>query len=520
MDKEIYVNKIKTKKDGFHLALELPDGISDLKAELVYYNQEKSFVHILSYIIREKTLLLTLPVPALELYAGDWKLTLYDQTADSSYIPVLSSRLRIRLILGNYSVKRGNFLFFPLGSKGHQLVLRCRTASRYDGLSTRLKEFGAFGLYKLTRPLWKNKNIWLVFEKYCISAQDNGFYFFRYCMEQLPPKERSHIYFILDRNSRQWDSLENYRKQVIPFMSFRHIFYMLIADLYVASDARPHGYIWEPLPNLISREINRHPIFFLQHGVTALKRVDHIFGKNGFTPMTYFAVTSSEEQKIVTEHFGYDREHTPIVGFARWDALENKADSGDKNILVMPTWRSWLEGKSDEFFCSSGYYRTYMSLFQNQELLSFLEETETTLTFYIHPKLREFMKNFHTQSSRIRLIPFGEAALNELIMKCSMLVTDYSSVCWDVYYLGKPVLFYQFDLELYEETNGSYIDMEKELFGDRCIEENQLTALIKEYVRNDFQEKEAYRKMREKAFAFGDRNNCRRTYDYIKKQGY
>ena len=42
-----------------------------------------------------------------------------------------------------------------------------------------------------------------------------------------------------------------------------------------------------------------------------------------------------------------------------------------------------------------------------------------------------------------------------------MLITDYSSVSWDIYYMEKPILFYQFDLEQYNETNGSYIDMDK-----------------------------------------------------------
>ena len=25
------------------------------------------------------------------------------------------------------------------------------------------------------------------------------------------------------------------------------------------------------------------------------------------------------------------------------------------------------------------------------------------------------------------------------MMRCKLLVTDYSSVCWDVYYMGKPI---------------------------------------------------------------------------------
>lgn len=71
---------------------------------------------------------------------------------------------------------------------------------------------------------------------------------------------------------------------------------------------------------------------------------------------------------------------------------------------------------------------------RNQKLISCLKENKAELIFYIHPKLRRFMKNFEAESSQVKLIPFGERPLNELLMECSMMVTDYSSACWDVYY--------------------------------------------------------------------------------------
>ena len=105
-------------------------------------------------------------------------------------------------------------------------------------------------------------------------------------------------------------------------------------------------------------------------------------------------------------------------------------------------------------------------------------------------------------------------------MHCSMMITDYSSACWDAYYQGKPILFYQFDLDQYNKTNGSYIDMETELWGDRCTEQEDLVHLIKDYAENGFQEKQKYAEMRKEYFAYIDHNNCQRTYEYIKSQGY
>ena len=73
-----------------------------------------------------------------------------------------------------------------------------------------------------------------------------------------------------------------------------------------------------------------------------------------------------------------------------------------------------------------------------------------------------------------------------------MLITDYSSVCWDVCYLDKPVLFYQFDYDMYMQAHGSYLDMEHELFGERYTEYEKLIDGIEEYIHNGFKEKEEY----------------------------
>ena len=153
-------------------------------------------------------------------------------------------------------------------------------------------------------------------------------------------------------------------------------------------------------------------------------------------------------------------------------------------------------------------------------IVDYLKEKQLRLVFYIHPKLREFIGNFHSDNDLIELISFNSVPLNQLLMSCSMMITDYSSACWDAYYLEKPILFYQFDLEQYNETNGSYVDMEKDLFGDRCTKQDELINLIREYAENGFQEKEAYAAMRKDLFVARDHNNCKRTYEYIKSQGY
>ncbi len=440
---------------------------------------------------------------------------------DVRLFPYLSIWKRLKLLLMNYQcIVDDEHIIFPYRTKGGKIAYSYRVKSKYDGYDTRLKEFAAFATYVLLLPYWKKKRLWLVYEKFCSMAQDNGFYFFKYCMEKLSEQDKKHIYFVLDKDSSDWEKMQKYGNHVIEFMSFRHILYCMVAKLYVASDSKTHLYIWRAKPNLISQRISKHNILFLQHGVTALKRVDNIFGKRGSSPMTHFTTTSEFEQKIVVDEFGYLADNAPILGFTRWDVLEDTSTKDEKIILAMPTWRSWLEEKSADEFRESDYYKNYMTFLQSQKLGRVLKENNVKLIFYIHPKFRDYLSEFNVSEENVELIPFGSTPLNEIIKKCHMLITDYSSVCWDVYYLGKPVLFYQFDCDMYMQAHGSYLNMEKDLFGERYMECDKLIDGIAEYVRSDFQEKEQYGKMRNYYFTYRDNDNSKRTYDYIIEKGY
>ena len=521
MEHILYVTHIKINKTQLYLTIQLPKPDLKLRAELYYQNSSQDFHHPLRCISRtSQKLIFQMDVSVLENGENDWDLLIRSDKTSESWTVILGARLRTQLILGNYCISQNGCLFFPMGSTGHRFILRSRPLRSCDSPSFHFKELLAFGLGKLLNPFWKKRHIWLIYEKYCVSAQDNGFYFFQYCMKYLPEKERKNIFFILDKSSPQWKDTRKYHSNVIPFLSFRHLLYLITSELYVASDSRLHAFVWKPMPNLISREINKHDIYFLQHGVLALKRVENLFGAKGSSSMTYFTASSEMEKSIIEENFGYKPEQIPVTGLSRWDVLKDKSDPAHPSILVMPTWRSWLEDQSDEFFCQSQYYQEYTALLNDPEFQKFLHSSHTELIFYIHPKLREYISSFHTEDSQIRLIPFGSVPLNQLIMKCSMLITDYSSVSWDAYYLGKPILFYQFDLEKYNETCGSYIDMEKDLFGERCTTRTALLQKISEYAKNGFKEKPQYADMRRNYFAYHDHNNRRRTYEFIKDRGY
>ena len=400
-------------------------------------------------------------------------------------------------------------------------ALVCQEYSPYSGLLFRLKERLALLLSRVfARPLAK-KSIFLCYEKYCCMAQDNGFYFFRHCMEHdMERTMRRNIYFVIDKRQPDYrERLLPYRDHVIQFMSLRHMVYILAARLLISSDSKAHAYAWRAKESIIlPRVMNRKKLVFLQHGVIALKRVE--FYSKGTNAVSLFVTSNQREHDIIVEEMAYPPEDVIITGLARWDVLED-AGWQERHVLVMPTWRNWLEEVSDAVFVTSDYYRNYMALLNDPRLATLLEREDLYLDFYIHPKFRDYLSNFHIAGGgRVRLIPFGSEPLNRLIMGCKLLITDYSSVCWDVYYQAKPVLFYQFDLEQYNETTGSYIDMETELFGERVLTPEALLERLEAYAKDGFRLPEKYAAMRAQRYAYLDHNNSQRICEEIMKRNW
>lgn len=409
-----------------------------------------------------------------------------------------------------------NSILFPYATANHSVALMHREICPQDFWQFRVKERIAMGIYKILKRYWDKKNIYLVFEKYCVMAQDNGYYFFQYCMDNKVEKEfGGRIYYILDRRSADWEKLKPYRSHVVKFLSVRHMIYLLASRLLISTDTKGHAYVWRSMGSDIKAESYKKKLVFLQHGVTAFKRGHFERGTN--VGCECFITTSEFEHDIIRQYLGYPEEEIPITGFARWDVLCDKS-AGCREILLMPTWRTWLDDAENEVFAKSYYCQNYMTLLNNPKLDELLKRHDIILNFYLHPKFRKYITEFSVVSDHIRLIPFGTAPLNELMMQCRMLITDFSSVAWDVYYMKKPVIFYHFDLETADKTLGFYMDMKKDIFGDRAETPDELLVLIEEYIENGFQMKQQYIEKQKRYFAYIDNHNSERIWKAIRER--
>lgn len=293
--------------------------------------------------------------------------------------------------------------------------------------------------------------------------------------------------------------------------------YLYAAKVLISSESKAHAYDIRAQKGLLKRALKNKKHIFLQHGVLGLKKVDYIYRKTNKNAVDLFVVSSDYEKDIVKNNFGYDEDEIIVTGLSRWDVLKDQS-SGESTILIMPTWRSWMDDLPEEKFIQTEYYKQYKSLLNSKSLFDILEAYDVKLNFFIHPKFKAYIKQFKTEHERVTVYEFGEVKLNELLMKSSMLITDYSSVAWDMYYQRKPIIFYQFDYEDYMKYQGSYINMETQLFGDRAFRFNELIELIEDYARNHFEEKEEYSALRRDYLAYTDHENSKRIIQEINKK--
>lgn len=451
----------------------------------------------------------------------DVMIQLFDpDTERTSLIQILippRRRMSMKFLYNGSFRTPDDFYVYPYYTGLSQLALVNRAREQYDGLDIVLKEFTAMFLYNIARPYWKKKHICLVDEKYSTRAQDNGYYFFKHCMEH---DEETYlgqkIYYVITKDSPDYDMIRPYKKNVVHFMTIRHMCYILAAELLVSTDARSHIYAQRSRHSIFTRYTKKLPFVFLQHGVTALKRVDFFYGKGKPGSCDLFVVTSEKEKQIVIDNFDYEPDEVINTGFARWDVLKDKSQNSH-DILVMPTWRSWLEGASDREFEESDYFRHYAALLNSQRFKDILEKYDLHANFYLHAIFQTHTESFHIAGDRIHLKSFGDTPVNELLMQCKMLITDYSSVSWDVLYQNKPTLFYQFDLDKYNEAHGSYIDMKTDLFGDRAETLDQLLDSLEKTIQNGFRMEPKYEQMQQEYFRFEDHEHSRHICEEIKK---
>lgn len=355
----------------------------------------------------------------------------------------------------------------------------------------------------------KHKDVWLLSERHD-EACDNGYWMFKYIKET---KQDQEVYYVIDKAAKDRQQIEQYGS-ILDFGSFKHYIIYLLTSKHISA------HVDSDSPNSrVSNFLETHRLLknkkvFLQHGITKDKIS---FGYYSVSRADLFVCAARPEYEFCKKEFGYPKGAVQLLGFARFDGLG--IIKPKRQILLMPTWRAWLAGGDAQQFRESEYYKRYQSLLNNLDSSCVLEDYNMQLIFYPHSEMKRYLSLFEVHSKRIQIAYSDEIGIQQLINESAVLITDYSSVAFDMAYLNRPVLYYHFDYEEYRKGQHpeGYFNYENDGFGSVVKNEDDLLEKLENICKHQNRNAKLYEIRAEKFFCLKDRKNCFRIFNSIKE---
>lgn len=372
--------------------------------------------------------------------------------------------------------------------------------------------------YWLTRPFFKNKKIWLMYDK-LYKGGDSAEYLYRYCADK---KDGITRYYVINDNTSDYKSLKKAGLKPVKNRSFKHKMIFLNTDIALITNSNVfpfNGYSMDR--SRFIRGLCNFPSMCLQHGLSVQKCAMAQQRIVDNTQM-YFLASKYEYKNLSNHAYNYsDFDILKMTGIGRYDGLIN---NDRKQILLSPTWRMYnampvttSEGEQRTYnpeFKHTTYYKIYNDLINNQKLIETAKRTGYKIKYLLHPILSAQVNDFVPDPYVEVISSVGDLSYEKILTESSLMVTDYSGVQFDFAYMKKPlVYFHPSQLPAHYEDGGFFYDTMG--FGEICTESEQLVDTLCEYMENGCKMKPEYIARVDDFYKFDDHNNCERIYKEI-----
>lgn len=367
-------------------------------------------------------------------------------------------------------------------------------------------------------PLYKDKYryTWLICEE-AKEARDNGYWFFRKMCENHPEQ---HCIYAIDKSSVDYVKVKDLG-EVIQYGSLRHwiIYFTCQRNISSQKGGKPNAALCSFIE--LNGFYNAHNVF-LQHGITKDK-VDWL--QADCFRMDLFVTAAVPEKKYIEENYGYQQGVVQLTGFPRFDNLQN-IKTIKNQIVIMPTWRQWFKLKSkkvkevNDDFVTSDYLKKWSELLNDPRFNSLIEKYQLKIIFYPHRNMQNYLPEFQEKiNDNIIIASWEDYDLQELLKTSEMLITDYSSVFFDMIYMKKPIVFFQFDIDQYRkyQYEEGYFKYRDNPFGKSCKNIRELTDELQCIIERDYSCTDAFLKAHSEYFELYDDKNSDRIFCEIDK---
>ena len=367
---------------------------------------------------------------------------------------------------------------------------------------------------------YRSDDSWILMDR-DTQADDNAEHLYRYIIKNHPEQK---CYFALNKDSADWSRLQAEGFDLIDFGSNDFEFHLCKASKIISSHFDNY------VTNYFKDEYEHSKKFvFLQHGVTTNDLSRWLNYKRNM--LCFVTSTLAEFNSIAANNSHYQVGYKEVVltGFPRHDQLLVDSQQESKTILIMPTWRASAVGKAigsgntravDEYFMDSDYAQHWHCLLHNEALEKLAEKYDYKIVFAPHANIEPYIAMFDTPNYiDIWQATTATVSIQKLFQQSKLMITDYSSVAFEMGMLNKTVLYYQFDQkEVFSDghiTQRGYFSYENDGFGPVVTEEAELLLELEKILMNNGEPLEPYVTRIKNTFAYRDTNNCQRVYDAI-----
>lgn len=377
---------------------------------------------------------------------------------------------------------------------------------KFRFFESKIVSFILYNLGKLGAKL-RSKKINIFYEKFASKAEEGVYDLYKKCKTS----KISRNYFVIDKNVEDYQKIKN-DKNVVKKYTFKYYWLIYNASWFIASEVPSHLNILRSNNKYFRRATYDKKFIFLQHGIIYMKNLGlkSVFGKKEEGESNYMIVSSEKEKDVVVDMLGYDEEQLLKTGLGMYSNIDyNHINRDSENIVtIMLTWKNYEENLYN--FEESTYYQNILEIYDILKNFIKLEN----IKIVAHPKVYELLSNTDIKDS------VWQGPISEVLKITKLFITDYSSACYNAFYQGAGVVFYQPDLELYELENGKLIPNDDEYIGQRVFNTEELIKILEKSIKNSDidlnilrtkEQEEMYKTINE----FSDGKNIDRIYESL-----
>ncbi|MDD6269092.1 MAG: CDP-glycerol glycerophosphotransferase family protein [Oscillospiraceae bacterium] len=248
-------------------------------------------------------------------------------------------------------------------------------------------------------------------------------------------------YYIMNEHSPEYENIKSkYGDRIIPYSRENHRgFAVKLLKLLTHTKFICSGFqVMHALNIGLTDAVKKSPyvyLIFTQHGVNFFK--DNFISQSAYSSFLFdrIMISNDFEKNLFIERGCYDEKALIKNGLFRWDLLSADNAESEKSIFIYFTHRRYL--KDMENIEESAYVKAITGLLKDERFTRLVKEKGYTVKVAVHHTVlsvcgKDILEGIHI---------LEDAEIAEAKKTSAILITDYSSMCFEMWFQHKPVIF-------------------------------------------------------------------------------